>query len=123
VFAGFAVWDDVDASGTFDPGTDALIGETTSLTLDGNGAADLVLPDFSVGIASAFRDFFLVAETRAASDQQGLASFRLTLRTGFWRMEDAFFDTPLVLRSPEDAATSRVLLDFEPPIFADGFES
>ena len=123
VFADFALWEDLDDSGTFDAGMDQLIGSASGLTLDGNGEAELVLPDFSVGLASTFRDFFLVVSTSAASDQQGLASFRLTLRTGRSRVEDAVFDTPLVLLSPEDVATSRVLLLFEPPIFADGFES
>ena len=123
LFAGFALWEDIDDSGAFEPGTDELIGSASSFTLDSNGEAELVLPDFSVGIASTFRDFFLTAETAAASDQQGLESFRLTLLTGRSRMEDAFYDTPLVLRSPEDTPTSRVLLNVEPPIFADGFES
>ena len=96
-FAGFALWDDVDESGTFDPQTDQLIGQASSFTLDANGEADLVLPNFSVGIDSAFRDFLLVTETTAVSDQQGLDSFRVTLRSGLSRMEDAFYGTTLVL--------------------------
>jgi len=123
IFSGFELWEDLDDSGTFNPGVDDLIGAASSVMLGGNGEAELVLPDFEGGIASTFRDYLLVAETSPVSDQQGLDSFRLTLLTGRSRMEDAFYDTPLVLLSPEDVSTSRVLLDFELPIFADGFES
>lgn len=74
-------------------------------------------------IGPNYRDYVLVAETTADSDLQSLPSFRLTLESSRSRMEDAHYDTPLVLLSPEDHTTSQVLLVEDPTIFADGFES
>ena len=123
VFSEIALWQDLDDSGTFDPGSDQLIGSSTIFVLDSNGEFDLILPDFDNGIGPVFRDYFLVLETTSDSDQQGVDAFRLTLLTEHSRMEDALYDSPLVLLNPEDVCTSIILLTFDPPIFANGFES
>jgi hypothetical protein len=123
VFAKFSIWEDLDDSGDLDPVSDQLIAEWDSFTVDGDGRFVLTLPDMPAQIGPNYRDYFLVAETTSNSDLQGLASFRLTLESSRSRMEDAHYDTPLVLLSPEDHTTSQVLLSFDPNIFEDGFES
>jgi len=111
VFSEVALWQDQDDSGTLDPGIDLFIESTSSLPLDSNGEFDFTLPDFSVDIESGFLDYFLVLSTTADADQQGLDAFRLTLLTPRSRMEDAVYDSPLVLLNPEALTTSIILLE------------
>lgn len=121
ILANLHFYEDIDGSGDFDPDADDLIGTLLS-PAPVDGVVSFVLPDFLATIGSAsFRNYFLVVEMTADATAQATDSLRITLLTRQSRMEDAIYDSPLTLKSPEDVATQ--VLAIVNPIFDDGFES
>lgn len=121
IIAGFSFYEDTDASGDFDGGLDTLIASSASPSPT-DGLFVFVLPNFLATINSGtFRDYFLVVEMAPDAIAQAPNSLRVTMLTGASRMEDATYDSPLVLQSPEDTSTQVLVIEL--PLFADGFES
>ncbi|MEM8995828.1 MAG: VCBS repeat-containing protein, partial [Acidobacteriota bacterium] len=115
------LYEDLDDSGDLDPAVDDLIA-TLAAPAPSAGALRFELPDFTATISSSsFRSYLLAAQLTADAIAQPVDSLRVTLRTAESRMEDAFYDSPLVLFDPEDASTP--VLPIEDVLFADGFES
>ncbi|MEM1181704.1 MAG: VCBS repeat-containing protein [Acidobacteriota bacterium] len=114
-------YEDIDGSGDLDPDVDTLIATLAAPEPDA-GALRFELPDFAATIGSAnFRSYFLAALMTSDAVAQSVDSLRVTLRTSESRMEDATYDSPLVLFDPEE--TSTPVLTIENVLFADGFES
>ncbi|MEO1369746.1 MAG: VCBS repeat-containing protein, partial [Acidobacteriota bacterium] len=114
-------YEDLDDSGDLDPGVDDLIA-TLPAPSPVAGALRFELPDFVATIGSSgFRSYFLAVQLTADATAQPVDSLRITLRTAESRMEDAVYDSPLVLFDPEDVSTP--VLRIEEVLFGDGFES
>lgn len=121
IITSLSFYEDIDASGDFDAGIDTLIA-TLPAPSPVVGLLTFNLPNFAATInGGTFRDYFLTVEMAADATAQAVNSLRITLLTPQSRMEDATYDSPLVLQSPENTATQVMVI--ENPLFSDGFES
>lgn len=122
ILSSLKLYEDTDDSGDFDAAFDTLI-ETLDLPSPVDGVVEFTMGDFGAPVnAGQIGSYLLIAELTPDAMAQTVDNLRLTLLTTRSRLEDATFDTPLVLRSPEDVPTP--LLVIEPVLlFSDGFES